>query len=255
VIYTLIDRLGLLRLLLFFSAGPVWDAVFGHLAAVGAEGWHLDQWIAPWWPGVTDTALAGFVAYAVSFDFVGYLLHRAQHSFQWWWALHAVHHSQRHLTMWSDSRNHLLDTVLLDSAFVIVARIIGPAPGQFVALVAVSKLVESLAHANFRLNLGWLGERLVVGPLYHRVHHGVGIGHESEGGRRLGGCNFAVLFPVWDLLFGTARHDVSVGATGIRDQLPEHGSREYGRGFWAQQRLGLVRLRFALWPAKQSRDA
>ncbi|MFM2340855.1 MAG: hypothetical protein RLZZ592_508, partial [Pseudomonadota bacterium] len=58
----------------------------------------------------------------------------------------------------------------------------------------------------------------------------------------LGGCNFAVLFPVWDALFGTADFRSPVGPTGIRDQLPEEGGRDYGRGFWAQQRLGLLRL-------------
>jgi hypothetical protein len=38
---------------------------------------------------------------------------------------------------------------------------------------------------------------------------------------RLGGHNFAVLFPLWDLLFGTARFDGRYEPTGIRDQLPE----------------------------------
>jgi sterol desaturase/sphingolipid hydroxylase (fatty acid hydroxylase superfamily) len=40
----------------------------------------------------------------------------------------------------------------------------------------------------------------------------------------LGGCNFAVLFPVWDMLFGTARFDGTYEATGIRDQLAQEGA-------------------------------
>jgi hypothetical protein len=28
----------------------------------------------------------------------------------------------------------------------------------------------------------------------------------------------------------------------VRDQLPEEGGRDYGRGFWRQQWLGLIRL-------------
>jgi sterol desaturase/sphingolipid hydroxylase (fatty acid hydroxylase superfamily) len=146
------------------------------------------------------------------------------------------------MSMWTDSRNHLLDSVIVDSVFVIVARIIGVAPGQFVALIALSQLVENLSHANLRLGFGWLGERLLVGPAFHRLHHGIGLGQESEGKGTLGGCNFSVLFPVWDLLFGTARYGVAVQATGIRDQLPEEGGRDYGRGFWAQQWLGAKRL-------------
>lgn len=242
VIYTLIQRLGLLRVALFFSLDPLFNHFFGWLAVQGVDGWHLDQWIAPLWPGVSDAALAGFLVYLLVFDLLNYLLHRAQHQFNWWWALHAVHHSQRHMTMWTDSRNHLLDAVLVDVVFVLVARVIGVPPGQFVFLVALSQLVENLSHANVRLSFGWLGERLLVSPRYHRIHHGVGIGHESQGAGTLGGHNFAILFPVWDILFGTANLKSAPGPTGIRDQLPEQGGRDYGRGFWAQQWLGLRRL-------------
>ncbi|HTT38226.1 MAG TPA: sterol desaturase family protein [Burkholderiales bacterium] len=242
IVYTLIDRLGVLRLALFVAVDPLWNAVFGRMAVSGVDGWHLDQAIAPWWPGITDTALAGFVAYAFVLDFVGYALHRAQHRFEWWWALHAVHHSQRHMTLWTDSRNHLLDSVIVDTAFVLLARAIGVAPSQFVALVALSRLIESLSHANLDLRFGCLLERLVVGPRFHRVHHGIGIGHERSDGQRLGGCNFGVLLPLWDVLFRTARFDVAPGPTGIRDQLPAEGGCDYGRGFWAQQSLGLRRL-------------
>jgi sterol desaturase/sphingolipid hydroxylase (fatty acid hydroxylase superfamily) len=242
VIYTLIQRLGLFRVVLFFAIDPVWNALFGRLAVAGFDGWHLDQWIAPVWPGVTDNALAGFLAYLVVFDLANYLLHRAQHQFNWWWALHSLHHSQQHMTMWTDSRNHLLDDVLRDSLFVLLARLIGVAPGQFVGLIALSQLLENLSHANLRLGFGWLGERLLVGPRFHRLHHSVGTGHESHGSGTLGGCNFSVLFPVWDLLLGTASFARVWPATGVRDQLPEEGGRDYGRGFWAQQRLGLLRL-------------
>jgi sterol desaturase/sphingolipid hydroxylase (fatty acid hydroxylase superfamily) len=78
------------------------------------------------------------------------------------------------------------------------------------------------------------------------VHHGIGIGHESAGPGSLGGHNFAVLLPVWDILFGSARFDAAIEPTGIRDQLAGGdgfaGGRDYGRGFWAQQWLGLLRI-------------
>jgi sterol desaturase/sphingolipid hydroxylase (fatty acid hydroxylase superfamily) len=176
-----------------------------------------------------------FLAYLVILDFVLYWLHRAQHGLGFWWALHALHHSQREMTFWTDDRNHLLDMVLTDFVLAVVALAIGVAPGQFVAIVAVSRALESLAHANVRLSFGRVGERLLVSPRFHRVHHAIGLGHE---GARLG-CNFAVLFPVWDHLFGTANPVREFPATGIRDQL--HG-RDYGEGFWRQQWLGLKRL-------------
>jgi sterol desaturase/sphingolipid hydroxylase (fatty acid hydroxylase superfamily) len=237
IVYTLVHRLGLFRVAMFFALGPAWDALVGELRLAGFEGGALDAL----WPGVTDHALASFVLYLVVFDLIDYGIHRAQHRFNWWWALHALHHSQRQMTMWSDPRNHLLDDVLRDSIFVAAGLLLGVPPAQFVALVAAKKLIEALSHANVRLSWGPVLGRLIVSPQFHRVHHAIGIGHESHGPGSLGGCNFAVLFPVWDIVFRTAhwaRPD-EYPATGVRDQLD---GRDYGRGFWAQQWLGLRRL-------------
>ncbi|NRF68308.1 sterol desaturase family protein [Aquincola sp. S2] len=238
IVYTLIHRLGVFRLLTFFAIDPLWDALAAEGRMLGLRPLDLDRL----WPGITDIAIVSFLVYLVVFDFVDYWLHRAQHRFGWWWQLHALHHSQRQMTLWSDNRNHVLDDVLRDSLFALLALAIGVPPGQYVALVALTQLVESFSHANVRLDFGWLGSRLLVGPRFHRLHHGIGIGHESAGAGTLGGHNFAVLFPVWDLLFGTARYDGLDHPTGIRDQLPEAGARDYGRGFWAQQWLGMKRL-------------
>lgn len=242
VLYTLLHRLGLFRLAMFFSVDPLLDTLFGEAAVQGVQGIQLDALVAPLWPGVLDTAWASFLLYLLAFDLLDYWIHRGQHHFDRWWSLHAVHHSQRQMTLWSDNRNHLLDDLIRDVLLAFTARAIGVAPGQFVAVVAVTQLLESLSHANARLSFGWLGERLLVSPRFHRQHHAIGMGHESQGPGTLGGCNFAVLFPVWDLLFGTARFDGRYEPTGIRDQLPEQGGRDYGQGFWAQQWLGLKRL-------------
>jgi sterol desaturase/sphingolipid hydroxylase (fatty acid hydroxylase superfamily) len=242
VIYTLLHRLGVFRVAMFFSLEPVLDELFGQARVHGLDGIQLDAAIAPWWPGVTDTAWASFALYLMAFDLVDYWIHRGQHRVNRWWALHAVHHSQRHMTMWSDNRNHLLDDLIRDLIIAFAARAIGVPPGQFVAVVAVTQLIENLSHANARLSFGWLGERLLVGPKFHRLHHAMGMGHEGDKPGSLGGCNYAVLFPVWDMLFRTARFDGRFDPTGILDQLPEHGGRDFGEGFWAQQWLGLKRL-------------
>lgn len=235
VVYTLIHRLGLFRVVLFLSLDPLWNELAAGLRLAGWPAWSVDGL----WPGVTDIAWVSFVLYLLLFDAVDYAIHRAQHGANWWWQLHAVHHSQRQMTMWSDNRNHLLDDVLRDSIFVLVAMIVGIAPAQFVAVVAATQLLESLSHANVRMSFGPVLGRLFVSPRFHRYHHTIGVGHESLGPGSLGGHNFAVLFPIWDILFRTARFDDTYEPTGIRDQLQ---GRDYGRGFWAQQRLALGRL-------------
>jgi sterol desaturase/sphingolipid hydroxylase (fatty acid hydroxylase superfamily) len=240
VIYTLIHRLGLFRLAMFFAVDPLFSDLLGMARAEGWGTMHLDAL----WPGVTDLPWVTLLLYLVVLDFVEYLIHRGQHQFNWWWALHSLHHSQRQMTMWSDNRTHLLDSVIHDALIVIVAQLIGVAPGQFIAIVAFTQLSESLQHANLRLSFGALGERLWVSPRFHRVHHGIGIGHESKG-NVLGGHNFGVLLPWWDMLFRTANFEQRYDPTGIRDQVEPDAQgrvRDYGQGFWAQQWLGLKRL-------------
>jgi sterol desaturase/sphingolipid hydroxylase (fatty acid hydroxylase superfamily) len=272
MLYTVIHRLGVFRVALFLTLDPLFDELFGAARAAGYGTFHLDQL----WPGVTDIAIVSLVIYLVVFDFVGYWVHRGQHQIEGWWRLHSLHHAQRQMTMWSDNRNHLLDDVLVDISVVLVAQLIGVAPGQFIAIVAITQLSESFQHANLKLWFGSVGERLWVSPRFHRLHHSIGLGHESvdkkrqffdeppleklapSGGNalrdslvtsdkansvgvmKLGGSNFGVLLPWWDMMFGTANFEQRYDPTGIRDQV--ESNRDYGRGFWSQQWLGLKRL-------------
>ncbi|MFS2033779.1 sterol desaturase family protein [Polaromonas sp. CT11-55] len=238
VLYTLIHRLGLFRIALFFTLDPWFDEAFGALRTAGYGTFHLDQL----WPGVTDHAVVSLLIYLVVFDFVAYWTHRGQHQIEWWWRLHSLHHAQRQMTMWSDNRNHLLDDILVDSIVVLVAQLIGVPPGQFIAIVAFTQLSESFQHANVRIWFGRIGERLWVSPRFHRLHHSIGIGHETVKAQRtvLGGHNFGVLLPWWDVLFGTANFEQRYDPTGVRDQV--EANRDYGKGFWSQQWVGLKRL-------------
>lgn len=81
VLYTLIHRLGLFRLAMFFTLQPVFDELMGSLRAAGWGTLHLDEL----WPGVTDVPVVAFAIYLVVLDFVGYWIHRGQHQFNWWW--------------------------------------------------------------------------------------------------------------------------------------------------------------------------
>lgn len=231
VLYTLLHRLGAFALIAFALLTPVVDALESQLRLMGVSRFDLDGL----WPGVTDVPLVSFVVYLVVLDLVDYWIHRGQHRFGWWWSLHAVHHSQRQMTFWSDNRNHLLDDLIRDALVAAVAILIGVAPAQFLLLTVASRVLQSVQHANLRWRWGGVAERLLVSPSFHRRHHAIGFGHEGPAR----GCNFAVLFPLWDGLFRTADWRPGFVATGIRDQVD---GRDYGRGFWAQQWLALARL-------------
>ena len=231
ILYTMLHRLGFVPLIMFVLLMPFVDAVDGAMRMIDIIPWKLEDAL----PFLNDSPWLSFVFYLVVLDFFAYWLHRAQHRFNPWWALHSLHHSQRQMSFWSDDRNHLLDDFVIDGAFAMMALLIGVAPVQFVTIVIATRVIESLSHANLKLSFGRIGQYLLVSPQFHRVHHGIGVGHEG----RARGCNFAVLFPLWDVMFRTANFENSYPPTGIRDQL---GGAEYGRGFWAQQWLGLQRM-------------
>lgn len=236
LLYTLIHRLGLFRLALYFTLLPLVLWVTGWLHVHGFALTPVDQI----WPGVTDHAWVSLLIYLLIFDFVDYLYHRLQHGWPRLWALHAVHHSQRQMTMFSDNRNHLVDDFLRSLVLVTVSFLVGVAPGQFILIVILTQLLESLSHSNVRLDFGRMFSRVLVSPKYHRHHHAIVPGKVSPG--QASGYNFAVLFPFWDMLFGTARFDGSYAPTGIHDQLEHAGARDYGRTFWAQQWIGLKNM-------------
>jgi sterol desaturase/sphingolipid hydroxylase (fatty acid hydroxylase superfamily) len=232
VIYALISRIGLLPLVAFALLSGLqaqWEAWLTDNNLLVPT---LEQLVPP----LRAHPVLTFFVYVVVLDFCEYWRHRAQHSFRWWWALHSIHHAQRQMTFWTDDRNHILDDVLAALWFSSIALLIGVPPGQFPLIVLLLRLVESLSHANVRLHYGRVGERLLVSPRFHRVHHG-----ELSAGEH--GSNYAVLLPVWDWLFGTADFH--------RDRFPPTGDPDAPealvRGGWLhQQWVGLWRLLSAL---------
>ena len=231
VIYTMLQRLGLIPLMMFALLTSMMDGFDGWLRMHDIIPWKLEDAL----PFLNDSRGLSFAAYLVILDFVAYWLHRAQHRFAFWWALHSLHHSQRSMSFWTDDRNHLLDALFTDVAFALVALAIGVPPAAFVTVIVATRVLESVSHANLKIHFGRIGNYLLVSPRFHRLHHAIGVGHEGPAR----GCNFAVLFPLWDVMFGTANFENSFPPTGVRDQLE---GIEYGRGFWAQQWLGINRL-------------
>lgn len=233
--YTLLHRLGAFAIFAFAVFGPLALELRNAWVSVGLPSLELDRLL-----GLTYAPLVSAIVYLVVLDFVDYWIHRGQHQWRWWWALHAIHHAQRRMTLWTDNRNHLLDDLLRDAILAFVALMIGVAPSQFLSFVVITRVWQSLQHANLGIAFPGVLARLLVSPGFHRLHHAVGIGHEG----RAKGVNFAVLFPVWDWMFRTAdwsaepmlrRHEV-MPATGIADQAQ---GVNYGRGFWEQQWVGL----------------
>jgi sterol desaturase/sphingolipid hydroxylase (fatty acid hydroxylase superfamily) len=191
--YTLISRVGILPIVnfLLFYQVQVWFT--GTLVDNGFIPPTLETLIPP----LFGHPLLTFCAYALILDFADYWRHRLSHSFRAWYALHALHHAQRQMSFWSDDRNHLLDDVSGFLWFAVIGLAIGIPPLQFPLLILLLRFMESLSHANVKLSFGPVGERLLVSPRFHRLHHAL-----KAAGRR--SCNYGAVFPYWDMLFHTA---------------------------------------------------
>ena len=211
VVYTLVHKLGIVPALLFVVLTPIGAAIDGYLRFQGYIPPALEELLPPLrgWPFAT------FLAYIVVLDLGEYWRHRLQHRLPWWWALHSLHHDQRQMTLWTDDRNHLLDDVLAATWSGTLALLIGVTPAEYPLVVILFRLVESLAHTNVRLGFGALGGLVVVGPQYHRAHHS--IAHAAPPYDRARGCNFAVILPIWDVIFGTWRREEAFAPTGVAE--------------------------------------
>lgn len=237
VIYTLFHRLGIFHGIIFIALSGFFFEIDSILHDFRFDRLNVEAW----WPGVTSIPVVSFLIYLVLLDLVDYLYHRASHVFNWWWQLHALHHSQTVMTAWSDNRNHILDDIMRAALMAFIALLFGVSPGQFIMLIALSELIQSWQHANIKVHLG-PAKYLLISPMFHRMHHAVGYGHEAKGKPGvLGGCNFGVLFPWWDILFRTAIFPKEVYPTGVRNLT-------VSQNIFTQQWQGLVHAFKELMP-------
>ncbi len=232
VLYTLLAKLGILPLVAFVLLSSAERTLNGMLADTG----FVPPTLETLFPALREMPVLALLLYLVILDFGEYWRHRFQHMFGWWYALHSVHHAQRQMTFWTDDRNHLLDDAIAAVWLGVVALLIGVPPAQFVLIVMFRQLAESLSHANVRLDFGRIGERILVSPRFHRIHHG-----ELSAGED--GRNYAVLLPIWDWIFRTGDFD--------RKSYPRTGDPEapeiLATGGWLHQQVeGLRELGRAL---------
>ncbi|GAA0712119.1 sterol desaturase family protein [Dokdonella soli] len=223
--YTFLKLFGLIPLFAYVFL-PLLGTAVGMLTGTprmegGVSPLQLDVRV-PWF---RSHPVALFVAYFTISDFVYYLVHRLQHALPWWWALHSLHHSQRQLSCWSNDRDSIPDDFLEATIIAGVAQLIGVAPVQYALLILLGELLQNFSHANVRLRFGRVIDKLLVDPPYHRLHHMVG----DPARPGLQNCNFSFVFPVWDIVFGTALYGEPARPCGVADA-----------GIDADNELGLV---------------
>lgn len=135
-----------------------------------------------------------FILYLLAYDFFYYWLHRAQHRYDGLWAIHKLHHTETHVNVTTTLRVHWLEEVLKALVIVFPVSLLFDATPSAGWLAAILGLWLFFVHANLRVSFGPLSW-LLTSPAAHRIHHSLDYAQSNR--------NFAVIFPIWDILFGT----------------------------------------------------
>ena len=151
-----------------------------------------------------------FISIAI-LDLAAYLLHYCQHRIPILWEFHKIHHSARVMHPLTNYREHPIDNLLYAAGLAACSGVtmatvfaaLGYVPriptigGAGAFAVAFNALGYNLRHSHIWLR--WPGPLVYLfgSPAHHQVHHSYHPTHINR--------NFAFMFPVWDLLFGTFR--------------------------------------------------
>jgi sterol desaturase/sphingolipid hydroxylase (fatty acid hydroxylase superfamily) len=159
---------------------------FDQIAAIPAVGPFLN---------VLLLALAPLILHDLWF----YWSHRIEHHMPLLWAFHSLHHSDPEMNCSTWARDHFLQSGWRVFCPTFTLGLIVQLSYREAGLAAmlstfVFMLWSMFYHSAIRLELPWL-DRLLVTPQVHRIHHSVDPAHHNR--------NFADLFPLMDVLFGT----------------------------------------------------
>jgi sterol desaturase/sphingolipid hydroxylase (fatty acid hydroxylase superfamily) len=146
----------------------------------------------------TDTGFhfaLSLVVFILASDLYGYWTHRLSHIIPPLWAMHSLHHSAEALTFITGARHLWLETAVNVAFFPLLAVLFRTPPEIVTTTLFIGFLPNGCAHINVRLHLGrfstWINS-----PQWHRIHHSIQPEHFDK--------NFAAVFPIWDVIFGTA---------------------------------------------------
>jgi sterol desaturase/sphingolipid hydroxylase (fatty acid hydroxylase superfamily) len=174
------------------------------------------QWVIETFASGNPTTFTGWLGAGIFMfitmlimDLGAWFLHFLQHKVPVLWQFHKVHHSAEVMHPISNFREHPIDNItytfflglLYGIIYALAVRWLGFLPSMPSLLgVPLLMFLFNLVAYNLRHShvwLRWPGVWSVVfpSPAHHHVHHSCHPDHIDK--------NFAFMFPVWDVIFGT----------------------------------------------------
>jgi alkylglycerol monooxygenase len=140
--------------------------------------------------------------YVIAFfalDLTGYLTHRIDHEYNFFWNSHIVHHSSEEFNLACALRQSISVFVRIFTIFLLPAALLG-VPASVIAIVApIHLFAQFWYHTQHIDRMGFL-EKIIVTPSHHRVHHAINKEYIDK--------NYGQIFIFWDKWFGTFQQEL-----------------------------------------------
>ena len=159
------------------------------------------------WSGLPMLAIAAISV--VVYDFIDYWNHRIMHTSALW-GVHSVHHSDEDMNFTTTYRVHALEPIFMGATYVVGASWLGLPDVAILLPISLAGLHNAYVHMDVDWGHGSFA-RVLASPRFHKWHHADDPAAYNK--------NFANLFPIWDVLFGTyycpGRCDLKLGCDKV----------------------------------------
>jgi sterol desaturase/sphingolipid hydroxylase (fatty acid hydroxylase superfamily) len=128
-------------------------------------------------------------------EFVAYWMHVLNHN--WWimWRLHEVHHTSTELNVFSASRIHFLESIIIRIVGGGLLALLGASENTLYIFALFDSFMALFIHSNIRIRIGPL-KYFFNSPEMHQIHHSNQIKYQKG--------NYGDKLSIYDWLFGTA---------------------------------------------------
>ncbi|MGE9313711.1 sterol desaturase family protein [Niabella sp. CJ426] len=169
--------------------------VLGLSIAIYGYGWMVEHLAIYHVKATWLTYLIAFLA----LDFSGYVVHRIQHTYNFFWNGHLVHHSSEEFNLACALRQSISGIIKIFAVFLLPAALLG-VPEKVIAVVAPLHLFAQFWYHTIHINKMGLLEKIIVTPSHHRVHHAINPEYLDK--------NYSQIFIFWDKWFGTFQEEL-----------------------------------------------
>jgi sterol desaturase/sphingolipid hydroxylase (fatty acid hydroxylase superfamily) len=148
---------------------------------------------------IQNTVLTYIIAF-VALDFAGYWGHRIDHTYNFFWNAHIIHHSSEEFNLACALRQSISVVFKIFTIFLLPAALLGVPPMVIAVVAPIQLFAQFWYHTQHIGKMGFL-EKIIVTPSHHRVHHAINPEYIDK--------NFSQIFIIWDKLFGTFQEELA----------------------------------------------